>query len=177
MRGRDRLLLAVLVADAIVLAGLELLFLPLRVADLVPSGAPGWLPASVVSWPLPVSAVVALLTTPWLVRTAASLRPSLGVAGLPLLGWVLAVAVIGFAGPGGDVVVVNDWRTLLMFAGGALPAAVALGGQLGRPVPARPSGGASPTPSPSPGNAGGTGSKGNTGSTGNTGRAAKKDRG
>nr|BFF01086.1 hypothetical protein GCM10020241_27610 [Streptoalloteichus tenebrarius] len=136
MRGGDRFLLAVLVVDAIVLAGLELLFLPLRVRDLGLTEAPGWLPSSVVTWPLPVSAVAALLTTPWLVRTAASLRPSLGVAGLPLLAWLLAVGVIGFAGPGGDVVVVNDWRTLVMFAGGALPAAVALGGQLGRPAPA-----------------------------------------
>jgi hypothetical protein len=120
MRGRDRLVLAVLVVDAVVLAVVELLFMPLRLDGFL-------LPYALGGLPLPLTALVAALTTPWLVKVAGTLSPRLLIAGAPLFAWILAVAVFGMFGPGGDVVLVDDWRSLLLFACGALPSAVVLG--------------------------------------------------
>jgi len=117
---RNWFVLAVLVLDAVVLAVVELLFLPL--------GFDGYLlPYMLGGSPLPVSALVAALTTPWLVRVAGTLSPRLMIAAAPLFGWILAVAVFGMFGPGGDLVLVSDWRSLLLFACGALPSAIVLG--------------------------------------------------
>ena len=74
-----------------------------------------------------MSALVAALTTPWLVSVAGKLSPKLLVAAAPLLAWIVVVAVFGMFGPGGDLVLIADWRSLLLFACGALPAAVVLG--------------------------------------------------
>lgn len=38
---------------------------------------------------------------------------------------------MGVTGPGGDLVLIQDWRALLLIGGGALPGALALGGGLG----------------------------------------------
>jgi hypothetical protein len=119
-RGRDWFVLAVLVVDAVVLAVLELLFMPLRLDGFL-------LPYALGGLPLPLTALVAALTTPWLVTVAGTLSPRLLVAGAPLFAWILAVAVFGMFGPGSDVVLVDDWRSLLLFACGALPSAVVLG--------------------------------------------------
>lgn len=120
MNVRNSVVLAVLVLDAVVLAVVELLFLPLRFDGSL-------LPYTLGGSPVPASALVAALTTPWLVRVAGTLSPKLMVAAAPLLGWILAVAVFGMFGPGGDLVLVADWRSLLLFACGALPAAMMLG--------------------------------------------------
>lgn len=119
-RGRDWFVLAVLVVDAVVLAVLELLFMPLRLDGFL-------LPYALGGLPLPLTALVAALTTPWLVTVAGTLSPRLLIAGAPLFAWILAVAVFGMFGPGSDVVLVDDWRSLLLFACGALPSAVVLG--------------------------------------------------
>ncbi|AXB45064.1 hypothetical protein [Amycolatopsis albispora] len=115
------LLAAVLVVDAILLAVLELFFLPLR--------ADGTLLPALGAFPVPVSLVVAAITTPVLVLAGRAL------VGPPFAGVVLAVwagAAIAFAmfGPGGDRVFVGDWRGLLLLAVGALPGAFAVGGSL-----------------------------------------------
>lgn len=112
--------MVVLVADAVILAILELAFLPLRFDGYL-------LPYALGGLPVPVSALVAALTTPWLVSVAGKVSPKLAVAAAPLLAWILAVAVFGMFGPGGDLVLVSDWRSLLLFACGALPAALVLG--------------------------------------------------
>lgn len=117
---RNSFVLAVLVLDAVVLAVVELLFLPLRFDGSL-------LPYTLGGSPVPASALVAALTTPWLVRVAGTLSPKLMVAAAPLLAWILTVAVFGMFGPGGDLVLVADWRSLLLFACGALPAAMMLG--------------------------------------------------
>lgn len=108
-------LLVLLLVDTVLLATLELFFLPLRVNGTVP---------------VPFTVVVAVLTTPLLVVQAGRLvHPRAAFA--PLALWVLTVVVLGLMGPGGDLVLVQDWRALLLIAGGALPAALALGGSLG----------------------------------------------
>ncbi|HEY0451173.1 hypothetical protein [Actinophytocola sp.] len=119
MAGRDRVLLVVLMLDAIVLAVVELLFLPLAFD--------GYLLPNLDGFPLPLMPVLAAVTTPWLVATAGKLSPRLAVAAAPLLAWIVAIAWFGMFGPGGDLLLTADWRSLLLFAGGALPAAVVLG--------------------------------------------------
>ena len=120
MTVRNWLMLAVLVLDAVVLAVVELLFLPLSFDGYL-------LPYTLGGLPVPVSALVAALTTPWLVQVAGRISPKLLVAAAPLIGWILAVAVFGMFGPGGDLVLVADWRSLLLFGCGALPSAIVLG--------------------------------------------------
>ena len=120
MTVRNWLVLAVLVVDAVVLAVVELLFLPLRLDGYL-------LPHELGGVPVPLSALAAALTTPWLVTVAGRLAPRLLVAAAPLVAWILTVAVFGLFGPGGDLVLVADWRALLLFACGALPSALVLG--------------------------------------------------
>ena len=109
-----RLLLVILIVDAALLAVLELFFLPLYVGGTIP---------------FPVTVLVAALTTPLLVRLAGLLvAPRAAIA--PLVAWILVIVIIGLFGPGGDLVLLQDWRALLLIAGGALPAAMSLGGVL-----------------------------------------------
>jgi hypothetical protein len=119
-RTRDRLLFALLLADSAVLAAIELLYLPLRFD--------GFLLPDLGGFPLPVTVLLAALTTPWLVSVAGRLSPRLSVAASPLLVWLACVGVFGLAGPGGDQVLIEDWRSLLLLACGALPAALVIGG-------------------------------------------------
>ena len=120
MTVRNWLVLAVLVVDAAVLAVVELLFLPLRLDGYV-------LPDALGGAPVPVSALLAALTTPWLVSVAGKVSRTMPVAAAPLVVWIVVVAVFGMFGPGGDLVLISDWRSLLLFAAGALPSAIVLG--------------------------------------------------
>ncbi len=118
--------IVLLCVDAVLLATLELFYLPLRLDGVV-------LPKA-GDVPLPLSALVAAVTTPLLVTTAERLV-SRRLAMVPLLVWFVTLLVLGVEGPGGDSVLMVDWRALLLLAGGALPAAMALGGSLGRAAP------------------------------------------
>ncbi|HEX6357138.1 hypothetical protein [Actinophytocola sp.] len=120
MSPRNVMVLAVLVVDAVVLAVLELMFLPLRFDGYL-------LPYALGGIPVPVSALVAAVTTPWLVSVAGRLSSKLVVAAAPLIGWIVAIAAFGMFGPGGDLVLTADWRSMLLFACGALPSAIVLG--------------------------------------------------
>ncbi|RSD13383.1 hypothetical protein [Amycolatopsis eburnea] len=113
----QRLFLLLLGFDTVLLALLELFFLPLRIGVV----------------PLPVTVLVGAVTTPWLVSTAGKLvRPAL--SWVPLAVWVLVVFGVGMLGPGGDLVLIQDWRALLLLGASALPGALVLGGGLGRAV-------------------------------------------
>lgn len=118
----SRGLFALLLVDAVLLGVVELFFLPLRFD--------GRLLPALGDVPAPLTPVLAMVTTPLLVvATAKLVRP--GLAWTPLALWVLTLLVVGLFGPGGDLVLVEDWRALLLLAGGALPAAMVLGGALG----------------------------------------------
>ena len=106
-----RITLVVLVFDAAALAVVELLYLPLRVGAV----------------PVPITIGLALVSTPWLVHSAAELGGSRLVAAVPLVVWLLVIGVVGVGGPGGDVLLAADWRSTLLLAGGIFPAAVVLG--------------------------------------------------
>jgi hypothetical protein len=117
----QRLLLVLLVLDTVLLAVLELFFLPLRIGVV----------------PLPVTVVVGAVTTPWLVSTTAKLvRP--GLSWVPLAVWVVVVFGFGLLGPGGDLVLIQDWRALVLLGASALPGALVLGGGLGQAAGRKP---------------------------------------
>nr|WP_042190006.1 hypothetical protein [Kibdelosporangium sp. MJ126-NF4]CEL19036.1 2,3,4,5-tetrahydropyridine-2,6-dicarboxylate N-succinyltransferase [Kibdelosporangium sp. MJ126-NF4]CTQ95162.1 2,3,4,5-tetrahydropyridine-2,6-dicarboxylate N-succinyltransferase (EC 2.3.1.117) [Kibdelosporangium sp. MJ126-NF4] len=123
-------LISLLLASA-VLAAVELLYLPLRFDGLLlPVIDGGELLGPAI--PFPISAVVAAVTLPWLVRRAGRISSRLLVAGSPLWVWLLCVLASAFPGPGGDVVLLGDWRALLLLGCGALSGAVALGSLLGK---------------------------------------------
>lgn len=108
--------LVVLMFDTVALAVVELLYLPLRVGAV----------------PFPITILLAVVSTPWLVRSTAELGGPRMLAVVPMLLWVLAFGVLGIAGPGGDVLLRDDWRSTLLMAGGTIPAAVALGRVMAR---------------------------------------------
>ncbi|MEV0048897.1 hypothetical protein AB0H34_00180 [Saccharopolyspora shandongensis] len=116
MTARDRVLFGFLLLDAVLLALVELLFLPSYIGSVQ----------------FPVTAALAAVITPLLVAEAARISPRRRVAGAPLLVWFATVFVFGVFGPGGDIVLLNDWRALLLIGGGALPSAMMLGIVLGK---------------------------------------------
>ena len=113
-----RITLVMLVFDAVALAAVELAYLPARVGTV----------------PFPIAILLAAVSTPWLVRRAAELGGSRSVAAVPVVAWVLALGVLGVAGPGGDVLLPADWRSVLLLGGGLFPAAMVLGRALARPA-------------------------------------------
>jgi hypothetical protein len=119
----DGLQLGALVVDAIALALLEVFFLPLRFDGLL---LPNW-----GAIPFPIAVVVALVTMPLLVSRAAGVSARLLVAGAPLWAWLVTIGVVGIVGPE-NMVLLQDWRTLLLLACGTLPAALALGNAVAR---------------------------------------------
>jgi hypothetical protein len=119
----DLLTLLVLVVDAIILALLEMFFLPLRFDGFVLPDLGGW--------PFPITVVLAALTMPWLVARAGDASARILVVGAPLWAWLATLGVVGLVGTE-NLVLLEDWRTLLLLGAGALPAAVALGNAVGR---------------------------------------------
>lgn len=120
----DAVELAVLWLDTVLLAILELAYLPLRFDGT-------WLPLA-GSVPFPVSAVVAAITMPLLVKRASKVFPDSLFGLSPVLLWLVFLVVVGFFGPGGDIAFLPDWRGLLLLALGLLPSAVVVGATMGR---------------------------------------------
>lgn len=118
---RDQAVLSLLLINAVLLAMLELFFLPLRFGTVM----------------APLSLLLAAVSTPWLVsqtgRVAAKIGAPPGFAAMPLGLWLLTVVVLGLFGPGGDrVLPVWEWRGLALLAAGLVPGALVLGAVLGR---------------------------------------------
>lgn len=119
----DWLLLIVLLIDSIALALLDVFFLPLRFDGRL---LPDW-----GAFPFPVTVVVALITMPMLISRAGDVSTRILIAGGPLWVWLITIGVVGIVGPE-NMVLLEDWRTLLLLAAGTLSAAVALGNVLAR---------------------------------------------
>ncbi|MGQ0842461.1 hypothetical protein [Actinokineospora sp.] len=113
-----------LLAVSAVLAVFELLYLPLRLDGRV-------LP-EFGSIPFPITVLVAAVTLPWLVVRAGRIVPRTVVAAGPLFVWLATLLAFVLVAPGGDLIVIADWRTLLLLAAGAFPAAVKIGDVLAR---------------------------------------------
>ncbi|HJP74212.1 MAG TPA: hypothetical protein VJ914_08085 [Pseudonocardiaceae bacterium] len=122
-RVSDWLMLLVLVLDAIMLALLEMFFLPLRFD--------GFELPNLGGWPVPITVVLAAVTMPWLVARAGDASSRILIVGAPLWAWLATLGVVGFVGTE-NLVLLEDWRSLLLLAAGVLPAGVALGNAVGR---------------------------------------------
>lgn len=96
---------AVLMIDTVLLALTEVAWLSVRVGTV----------------PLPVSVLVAAVTTPLLVRAADRLWPGTRIALAPLVVWLLVVVVTGLWSPAGPGMFPPDWRGILLVAAGLLP--------------------------------------------------------
>jgi hypothetical protein len=118
---------ALLVAT-VALALLELFFLPLRFDGTL---LPNW-----GARPFPVTVLLALVTMPLLVNWAADVANRVLVAGAPLWVWLITIGVVGVVGPE-NMVLLQDWRTLLLLGCGAFPAAIALGNALAARISAK----------------------------------------
>ncbi len=97
----------VIVLDAVLLALTEVAWLSLRVGGV----------------PVPVSALVALVTTPLLVRAADAVLPGTRLALVPVVVWLVVVLVTGLWSPAGPGMFPPDWRGILLVAAGLLPGA------------------------------------------------------
>ncbi|SDD00614.1 hypothetical protein [Actinokineospora iranica] len=113
-----------------VLALFEVLFLPLRLDGRVLPDLGGI--------PFPITIVVAALTLPWLVVRAGRIKRRAVVAGGPLFVWLATLLAFLVVVPGGDMIILADWRTLLLLAGGAFPATIKIGDVLAQSVLAPP---------------------------------------
>jgi hypothetical protein len=98
----DSVLLALLVADGLLLGTFGLMFTPLYTNGI----------------PVPMGVVLSILVLPWLVRQAGEIDTRPAVAGAPLIAWGAAVCVLGLFGPGGDVMLLADWQSLALPVGG-----------------------------------------------------------
>jgi hypothetical protein len=98
----DSVLLVLLVADGLLLGAFGLVFTPLYTNGI----------------PVPMGVVLSVLVLPWLVRQAGEIDARPAVAGAPLIAWMVAVGVLGLFGPGGDVMLLADWQSLLLAVGG-----------------------------------------------------------
>ncbi|GAA2067041.1 facilitated glucose transporter [Williamsia deligens] len=93
----DRAVLAALAFDGLVVGVLCVAFLNIY------SG----------SVPVPVTAVVGGVLVAWFVRIATTITAG-SVRYAPLIAWLVPVCAGLLGGPGGDVLLYADWRTLLL---------------------------------------------------------------
>jgi len=100
----------ILAVDAILLAWTEMAWLTVR--------------TEATGFPLPLSALVAALTTPLLVLAADAVMPRSAALFAPLGTWTLTIVGAGLWSPAGAGVLPPDWRAVLLLAAGVLPALV-----------------------------------------------------
>jgi hypothetical protein len=103
-------LFALLLVDGLLLGAIGLVLTPMYAGSV----------------PTPVGAVLSIAVLPWLVLRAGELDPRPGVAGAPVIAWLLAVGVLGVGGPGGDVLLPATWQSLLLVFGGLFAGLLAL---------------------------------------------------
>jgi hypothetical protein len=103
-------LFALLVLDGLLLGAVGLVLTPMYAGSV----------------PTPIGAVLSMAVLPWLVLRAGELDPRPGFAGAPVVAWLLVVGVLGFGGPGGDVLLPATWQSLLLVFGGLFAGLLAL---------------------------------------------------
>lgn len=111
----DAAVVAVVVVDTVVLGVVAVLLLPLHVGSV----------------PVPLGALVAAVANVAGVLALGRVSDRTSVVSLPLAAWVLTVLGAASSGPGGDTLLVGDWRALLLLGAGLVPAALLIGRHLG----------------------------------------------
>ncbi|MET7771180.1 hypothetical protein [Nocardia sp. NPDC005366] len=134
---RDRLegIPAVAVMSVLVFSGLftlvfEVLYLPVYLGSgSVPApepevvAAPAGLAAALTDGAVafPVTALLAGVLNVVLVAAMRTLTDRPGVALLPVLAWTFGFFACSVSGPGGDIMLLSDWPTLLLLLCGLVP--------------------------------------------------------
>ncbi|QLY32765.1 hypothetical protein [Nocardia huaxiensis] len=135
--GRGRAWLPViavlLVLDGLITVVLEVLYLPLYAGRGTLAEASGPLMAEPLAAatttgavPVPIAALVAAVVNVLLVMGMGTISQRPAVMLLPLLAWTLGFLLLASTGPGGDVMLIGDWPTMLLFLCGLVPAGLYL---------------------------------------------------
>ncbi len=76
--------------------------------------------------PFPASALLAGIANVMLLFAARKVADTPLAIGSPLMGWGTGVLLCMLGGPGGDVLLLADWRTAFLLVGGLVPPGVLL---------------------------------------------------
>ncbi|MEV6134734.1 hypothetical protein AB0L63_01410 [Nocardia sp. NPDC051990] len=98
-------IISVLVLDALITLVLEVLYLPTYINTVA----------------FPLSAVLAGVVNILLVMGVRSITQRVSVMILPLVAWTFGFLLCSVSGPGGDILLGSDWRTLLLLFCGLVP--------------------------------------------------------
>jgi hypothetical protein len=109
--GRGRSLLGALLAGLLVFNGLLTLVLEVL-----------FLPSYIGSIPFPITAGVAAVVNVLLVLGMGTVVARPGAMSMPLLAWLFGFLICSTGGPGGDVLLADNWTTPLLLACGLIPA-------------------------------------------------------
>ncbi|MEV0245210.1 hypothetical protein AB0H76_01325 [Nocardia sp. NPDC050712] len=71
--------------------------------------------------PFPLTALLAAVLNVLLVAAMGTLTTSARVMLLPVLAWAFGFFLCSIPGPGGDIMLLSDWSTLLLLLGGLIP--------------------------------------------------------
>ncbi|MFC9893870.1 hypothetical protein ACFVMC_09265 [Nocardia sp. NPDC127579] len=127
-RAPRRVLMTLLVVSGLFTLAVEVLYLPFYLGR---SGLPAPEAAVVAAdfaiagtggaTPFPLTAALAAVLNVLLVAAMATLTDSIRIMLLPLLAWAFGFFVCTIPGPGGDLMLLSNWSTLLLFLGGVIP--------------------------------------------------------
>lgn len=106
----SRATLAVLIFDGFLCGILAVFFLPTYLGPV----------------PFPVSAILAGIANVTLLFAARKVAEQPMAIASPLIAWFVAILVCMFGGPGGDVLLLADWRTAVLLLGGLVPPGILL---------------------------------------------------
>ncbi|MFI6366356.1 hypothetical protein ACIBG0_26810 [Nocardia sp. NPDC050630] len=98
-------IIAVLILDALITLALEVLYLPTYINTVA----------------FPLSAVLAGVINVLLVMGVRSITQRVSAMMLPIAAWTLGFLTCSVTGPGGDIMLGSDWRTLLLLFCGLVP--------------------------------------------------------
>ncbi|WP_433711507.1 hypothetical protein ACQP2U_35495 [Nocardia sp. CA-084685] len=98
-------IIAVLTLDALITLALEVLYLPTYINTVA----------------FPLSAVLAGVINVLLVMGVGSITQRVSAMMLPIAAWTLGFLTCSVTGPGGDIMLGSDWRTLLLLFCGLVP--------------------------------------------------------
>lgn len=85
-----------------------------------------FLPTYLGSVQFPISALLGGVANVALVLAARKVAERRIAVAAPLIGWFVAVVLCMLGGPGGDVLLLADWRTMLLIVAGVGPAGTML---------------------------------------------------
>ncbi|MET8424061.1 hypothetical protein [Nocardia sp. NPDC004860] len=122
-----------LLADAVITLGFEVLFLPIyagraHIPEPTPVLAAGTLASSMTDGAIavPLTALAAAVVNVLLVMGMGVITKRIGVMALPILVWVLGFLICAGFSPSGYALLMGDWPTMLLLICGLLPAGMYL---------------------------------------------------